>query len=58
MNKPCYDCPDREIGCHSDCDKYLCYKEKLKEKKAFLEVDRAFGDYLYHAIKRMKGVRV
>ncbi|WP_158220073.1 hypothetical protein [Tissierella sp. P1] len=55
MNKPCYDCPDREIGCHSDCDKYLCYKEKLKEKKAFLEVDRAFGDYLYHATKRMKG---
>ena len=20
--KPCYNCEDREVGCHSSCDKY------------------------------------
>lgn len=57
MNNPCYDCPDREIGCHSKCIYYEIYKEKSKKKKAFLEVDKAFGDYVYHAVKRIKGVR-
>lgn len=55
--KNCYDCPDRKIGCHNECIEYQVYKEKLAKKKAFLEVDKVFGDYVYHAVKRMKGVR-
>lgn len=58
MSKPCYDCLNREIGCHDRCSKYQTFKEKLEKKKAFLETDKAFGDYVYHAVKRMKGVRV
>lgn len=57
MNKPCYDCPDREIGCHNKCSEYRGYKERLEEKRAFIKTDKDFGDYLYHAVKRMKGVR-
>ena len=22
MKKPCYNCEDREVGCHSSCDRY------------------------------------
>lgn len=32
----CYDCPDREIGCHDKCLKYQCYKihnEKINTAK-------------------------
>lgn len=24
---PCKDCADRHLGCHSECKKYLAYKE-------------------------------
>ena len=32
---PCKDCEDRELGCHSTCEKYIEFtKEKAKERKA------------------------
>lgn len=32
MNGPCLDCPDRVIGCHGSCEKYIAFKErKLQE---------------------------
>lgn len=60
MKDSCYGCTDRHVGCHSsgDCDKYKKYRKELAKKKAFLEVDKVIGDYVYHAVKRMKGVRV
>ena len=33
MNSPCKDCPDRHIGCHSDCDKYINYRKELEQLK-------------------------
>ena len=46
MNKPiapCRGCPDREVGCHSICEKYLAYdaenkifrEEKIRVSDAF-----------------------
>lgn len=32
MNKPrnpCYGCQDRAIGCHSKCERYAAFREKL-----------------------------
>lgn len=26
MKSPCKDCPDRYVGCHDRCSKYLAYK--------------------------------
>lgn len=31
INAPCRDCPDRYLGCHDTCKKYISYKEALKE---------------------------
>ena len=28
---PCKDCPDRYVGCHSKCEKYLSFRKKLNE---------------------------
>jgi len=32
-DNPCSGCKDREIGCHSTCDKYLDFRKRLEEKK-------------------------
>ena len=34
MMSPCKDCPDRYIGCHSSCNKYISYKNELEDFKA------------------------
>lgn len=26
MNVPCYNCPDRCVGCHSTCEKYKAFR--------------------------------
>lgn len=34
----CMNCPDREVGCHSKCEKYLSWKaERDRVKKIWLE---------------------
>ena len=30
---PCKDCPDRYVGCHSKCDKYIKWKEQEQLRK-------------------------
>lgn len=30
---PCYQCLDREIGCHSNCEKYNDWRNELRDKK-------------------------
>lgn len=31
IKNPCYGCEDRELGCHSSCEKYAEFKIKLDE---------------------------
>ncbi len=30
----CYECPDREVGCHSKCERFLEYKQKNADAEA------------------------
>lgn len=30
MSTPCYNCPNRTIGCHGKCDEYAAYAEERK----------------------------
>jgi hypothetical protein len=34
LSAPCKDCPDRYVGCHSKCEKYIAFN---KERQEFLE---------------------
>lgn len=35
MKNPCYKCAEREVGCHSKCEKYKAWaKEKYQQKEA------------------------
>lgn len=31
MNAPCKDCSDRQVGCHSACEKYLDFRKEVDE---------------------------
>lgn len=52
MKAPCKDCMKREIGCHSNCDKYKNWKSKQKSRD---EEEVEYTGYLEGAMKRMKG---
>ena len=47
MPGPCKDCVDRELGCHSTCEKYLEFLKYQKERKAIIAenrtADREYG---------------
>ena len=33
-NSPCKDCPDRHMGCHSECEGYKSFEAENEEYKA------------------------
>ena len=35
MKSPCKDCPDRVLGCHSECGRYLAYVEACEKLRKF-----------------------
>ncbi|WP_448901265.1 hypothetical protein [Eubacterium sp.] len=30
---PCKNCSERKVGCHSDCKKYLTYKNEMERQR-------------------------
>ena len=53
-SSPCKDCPDRNIGCHSVCEKYLSWSKKHEEEKEVIRKAKAEElMYLSH-VGRMK----
>lgn len=47
---PCKDCPNREIGCHSKCKKYLDFKKHLKNTKAKEKAEKKMESYILEGI--------
>ena len=42
MKAPCLNCPDRKVGCHSECTKYLKFQQHkalLREQKSKYSTD-------------------
>lgn len=53
MSAPCKDCPDRVVGCHSKCEKYISFRKQRDEmlaKKA--EVNKQNNDVWDSIMKR------
>lgn len=52
MNAPCKDCPNRQIGCHSKCEKYQEYARFCEEQRQNRLKDNAeLGTKLDHIRK-------
>ena len=46
MSEPCKNCPDRYLGCHSNCDNYKKFKEEIAERKRKQQRGREYFNYL------------
>ena len=47
---PCKDCPNREIGCHSQCKKYIKFKNDLKKDKAKEKAEKKMESFILEGI--------
>lgn len=57
MNVPCYQCDEREVGCHSECGKYKEYIAENEQRKEEHRKNYAVNDVLY-AYKKDKYSRL
>lgn len=46
VSEPCKNCPDRYLGCHSNCDKYKQFKKEIAERKRKNQKGREYFNYL------------
>lgn len=54
---PCHKyCPDRAVGCHSDCEEYKEYKRLLAEQKAQKSKGNAIEGYVRQNHNKMKAI--
>ena len=54
MKAPCYKCEDRNMTCHSTCNKYKAFRKGIDD---FKEEKREYDNYLYDAMRRMSSTR-
>lgn len=53
---PCKDCPDRYLGCHSECEKYIEFQKSRAEEKARMYEQR-LADHEFYQSRRYSMMR-
>lgn len=57
VKSPCYKCEDREVGCHSKCERYIDFSTKHQEENEAIrrakEEDWRIRDYESRAKRRI-----
>lgn len=56
MTAPCYKCPDREVGCHGKCEKYLAFRAECESRYQLRKDLAMLGSYAVESQKRQKAV--
>lgn len=54
---PCKDCGDREIGCHSQCEKYKAYSFYNEEIKSKQHLENLSKTIMFEGFKRIEKYR-
>jgi hypothetical protein len=57
MTNPCKDCEERQLGCHSDCEKYLAFYQQNREKNKKQLADAHANQYVVNAIQKCRSGR-
>ena len=52
MKQPCYNCPDREMGCHGRCERYKEYRAEVDAIKAKKKAESDIVDAIQEAKRR------
>lgn len=55
MKQPCYNCPDRTLGCHGQCERYAEYRTECDRIKAIRKVESDTNDAILEARRRRTG---
>lgn len=54
LNSPCKDCPDRVLGCHSVCEKYLAFHKERTEYLEYRKKQNQLEDDLFKSSRHSK----
>lgn len=54
MKSPCKDCPERYVGCHSECGKYKYFRRKLEAQNEVIRANRTEHIRRLERIQRVK----
>lgn len=54
IKAPCKDCLDRTLSCHSSCQKYSDYREKLTAAKQAKRRDSVMNEVRYNGNQNIK----
>jgi hypothetical protein len=54
MSSPCFNCADRELGCHAWCDSYRSYAYANAEKNKESRLYNASRDYQIRMLERIR----
>ena len=61
QNNPCYQCPDRHVGCHSECEKYQTWNaahiELNRQKRSAQELENMYRGYCVETTQRNRRCR-
>lgn len=53
---PCKDCPDRKVGCHSECKKYIEWKQIHDREVEAVKKQRDIEIMNVERIRRITGI--
>ena len=54
MNQPCYNCPDREMGCHGRCERYAEYRAQMDEVGRKRDMERSAKEAVDDGVRRVE----
>lgn len=53
-NAPCKDCPDRLVGCHSTCEKYITFAKEKRQQNEIIKKAKHEESLFYSPHNRYK----
>lgn len=54
MNAPCKDCSDRQVGCHSTCEKYIVFSKEKRQRNEIIKKAKHEQNLFYSPYHRYK----
>lgn len=57
LNAPCKDCKERELNCHSTCERYLEFQKVNNDRKEAIKADKMASiihrDFVINQVNKM-----
>ena len=54
MKAPCYQCPDRHVLCHSECEKYIAFRAERDRMNADRRIENTVNESRFARMAKAK----